>query len=68
MNKSERASNNACGTFLVALVFFVLLLALNHVAPRPGTGWLLAFVAAVGLGALAVWTWLSVKAVLPADD
>jgi len=57
MKPSIQLSNNACGVFLISIVFFVLLVALNHFAARPGTNLLLVLVGAIGVAALAVWTW-----------
>ena len=58
---SVRASNNACGAFFISVLMFVLVLALNHFDPRPGTGILLWLIALVGLVALAFWWWVSYR-------
>jgi hypothetical protein len=64
---SARASNNACGAFFISIILFVLVLALNHFDPRPGTGVLLWLVAVVGLVSLAIWWWVSYRVVTHTD-
>jgi hypothetical protein len=60
---SARASNNACGAFFISVIMFVVVLALDHVDPRPGTGVLLGLVSVVGLVALAFWWWVAYRVV-----
>ena len=52
------ASHNAGFTFFLSVIFFLVVMVLDHTAPRPETGYLLVFAAAAVFATLLLW-WLS---------
>jgi hypothetical protein len=56
---SIRASNNACGAFLISIILFLLVLGLNHSEPKPGMGVILTLLGLIVVASLALWTWIT---------
>ena len=61
LDKPVLPSHTAGGAFFLALIFFLLVMVLDHTAPRPEIQYLLGFAAAAVFATLLTW-WLSAHA------
>ena len=62
MKDAKHWSNNCAGLFLIAMVFFAVTIAIDRFSPTQATGAVLFLFGAIGLVALAGWTWFALKA------
>ena len=59
INQSDRASHNAGVAFFLCVLLFIVVMVLDHTAPRPETNYLLGFSAAAVVVTLAYWWFLT---------
>lgn len=61
IKNAKHWANNFAGLFMVAVLMFVVVLAVSRHDPQPATTAVLWFLGAMGIGSLAAWTWLALQ-------
>ena len=58
-SRAKHWANNFAGIFMLAVVLFVIVIAVSRQYPSAATSAVLWLLGILGVGSLAAWTWLS---------